>query len=85
MVEDEQHLTIFDEITKELQENLVRYNQKANGESDKQKLIELRLEQNDVLVDLLKKHRRVMLYMAGKPIDPEMHFGESVLLPVGGL
>jgi len=84
-MEDRRYLTILDAIANELQGNLVEYNTRANGITDKTLLLNLRTEQNLALVELLQKHRRAMAFMAGEKIEPELHFGEAVLLPVGGL
>jgi hypothetical protein len=84
MVEDKQHLAVFDEMQKELITNLREYNQRANGQTDKEILLRIRTEQNTALYQLLQKHTRVMDYMRGKAVAPEVHFGEAVLLPVGG-
>lgn len=83
-MDDMTHMQFFHDLDQELTAAIVHFNRRANGETDKQKLLELRIEQNDYLVELLKKHRRAMDHMQGKKVDPVTHFGEAVLLPVGG-
>jgi hypothetical protein len=85
MVEDATHLAIFHEIAQELEANIIEYNKRTNGVTDRDQLIARRREQQGVLMELMRKHRRVMDYMQGKPVEPETHFGEAVLLPAGGL
>jgi hypothetical protein len=84
MVEDQRYLAVLDHIAQELQSAIVEFNRKANGVTDRDTLISLRMEQNELLTALLKKHRRAMEFMQGKTVEPEMHFGEGVLLPAGG-
>jgi hypothetical protein len=84
-MEDLTHMQFFSDVERELTAVIVDYNRKASGVTDKAKLIALRTEQADLLIELLKKHRRAMDFMQGKPVEPVMHFGEAVLLPVGGL
>jgi len=73
-------------MAKELEQNLLEYNRKSgNGDQDRDRLIALRMEQNDALVELLKKHKRTMLFMQGKPYEKEHHSAETVLLPAAGL
>jgi hypothetical protein len=84
MMEDGQHLTSIEEIRKELQSIIAEYDQRASVVVDKEALLTLRLEQNAALTEALKKHRRVLEFMLGKPVEPEMHFGSAVLLPAFG-
>ncbi len=85
VIEDKQYLTILDDMAMELHSNLVVYNGKAMHEAEKDKLIAMRIEQNELLFQTLKKHRRTLEFMRGQKIEPEMHFGEAVLLPAGGM
>jgi hypothetical protein len=84
-MEDMSHMKFFQEVEQELTAVIVGYNRKTFGITDMDKLIALRTEQAELLMDLIKKHRRTMDYMQGKPVEPVTHFGEAVLLPVGGL
>jgi hypothetical protein len=71
---------LSDAIHKELQTNLDKYNRAHNGAD----LLALRIEQNDELLVLLKKHRRALEFSQGKTVEPEVHFGEGVLIGIGG-
>jgi hypothetical protein len=84
MVEDATYLAIFHEIAQELEANIIEYNKQTSGVTGKDQLIALRMEQQSILMELLKKHRRAMDHMQGKPVEPETHFGEAILLPAGG-
>jgi hypothetical protein len=81
---DMQHLAIFDDMAREIAAICYNYNVKANGVRDKAELLKIRGEQNDVLMETLRKHRRTMDFMAGKAVEPQTHFGEAVLIGVGG-
>jgi len=83
-MDDLRHMQLFDDIARELTFNIVDTNALCNGITDKEKLIEIRMRQNDILVELLRKHRRGMLYIQGKPYEPETHIVESVLIGTGG-
>lgn len=78
------HMQFFTDVERELTAAIVDYNRKVSGVTDKATLIALRIEQADYLIELLKKHRRTMDFMQGKPVEPVTHFGEAILLPVGG-
>lgn len=86
-MEDKRYLEVLGEIGVELDRNIVEYNRRMNGSSDmpKEEAVAIRLAQNDALADMIKKHRRHLLYIIGEPVEPEVQFGESVLFPVGGL
>jgi hypothetical protein len=84
MVEDKQHLQLFDEIARQLEEAVVGFNRRANGVTDRDELLMIRREQNEVLAEAVARHRRAMNALEGKPIEPQVHFGESVLIGVGG-
>lgn len=83
-MEDMRHLAILDGLAREIQQNLVEFNARASGKTDKAELLELRLEQNRALTELLRQQRRAMEFMAGLPIQPETHFGEGVMVGTGG-
>jgi hypothetical protein len=82
-MEDKRYLTLFDEIARELEVAIVGFNRQANGISDRNELLKIRREQNAVLAEAVARHKRAMDYLKGKPIEPQMHFGESVLLGEG--
>ncbi len=84
VVEDKRQITILHEIAMELENNIVQFNRQANGLTDAAKLIELRLRQNEVLTEIVQRHKRHLDFMQGKPVDPQMHFGEVILLPSFG-
>jgi len=84
-MDDMSHMQFFVEVEKELTAAIVNYSRRVFGITDRDKLIALRTEQAELLMDLIKKHRRTMDFMQGKPVEPVTHFGEAVLLPVGGI
>lgn len=79
------HLAFFRDLAQELESIVISYNTMAFGLMGKDELLKLRLEQNDRMMEMLKKHRRTMDYMQGKPVEPMAHSAEAVLLPVGGM
>lgn len=84
MIEDAQHVTVLTAMAEEILRNCVRYNELANGVTDKATLLELRTQQNEELVVLLGWHRRALDHMAGKPVVPVAHEATAVLVGVGG-
>ncbi len=62
---------------------VVSFNQRLNGEDDKDKVLELLVEQNDILAEMAHRHRRFIDYHAGKPVEPEVQFISGVLRGVG--
>jgi hypothetical protein len=84
-IEDATHLQVLDSLARELQQNLVDYNARANGGSDKATLLALRLEQNAALKEILRKQERHLRFMAGEKIEPEHHHVEAVLVGISGL
>lgn len=83
-MEDMRHLGVLDGLAREIQQNLVEFNARASGLTDKAELLELRLAQNEALAELLRKQRRALQFMAGQKIEPEVHFGEVILQGTGG-
>lgn len=84
VVDDNRHLEPLNAMAKELQDNVFKFNERANGVTDKVELATLRAEQNDALAEMIKRHRRSIDFMLGKQVPPETHFGDAVLLPVFG-
>jgi len=83
VIEDKQYLQLFDDIAKQLEAAVVEFNQRANGITDRDQLLALRREQNEVLAEAVARHRRAMDYLEGKPVKPQVQFAEAVLLGVG--
>jgi hypothetical protein len=86
-MEDKRYLEVLDAIRMELEGNIVDFNRRANGSSEmsKEDSVAIRLEQNERLAEMLKKHRRHLLYILGKEVEAETHdSGQIHLLPVGG-
>ncbi len=79
------HLGVLQRLAEELQQNLVDYNSRANGQTDKATLLALRLEQIIVLRELLRKQERHIRFMNGEKIEPENHLVEAVITGKGGL
>jgi hypothetical protein len=47
--------------------------------------IEVHRKMNAALLERIRLHERELAFMSGDKIEPEVHFGEAVLLPVGGM
>lgn len=84
VVEDKRHMDIFWQMTAEIENHAVEYNRRMSGVTDKKTLIAERSRYNKELIALIDKHDRAMRFMAGQPVQPETHFGEGVLIAVGG-
>lgn len=84
MFEDMTHLEIFDAHAREVIELIRRYNADVSGVTDKVELIRIRTRHIQDLTGLLAQQSRVMRYMAGEPVEPQVHFAESILHGVGG-
>lgn len=84
-MQDMTHLPVLDGLAKEIQANLIEYNIKANAMTDKHQLVALRLEQNKALKELLHHQQRALRCMIGEKVDPEVQFGEVVVVGVGGI
>ena len=84
MIEDLQHVTVLNAMAEEILRVCVRYNEQANGVTDKATLLDIRTRQNDELADLLGWHRRALDHMAGKPVEPIAHEATAVLVGVVG-
>jgi hypothetical protein len=82
-MEDMTHLGVLDSLARELQENLVLYNQRLNGVRDKEVLLGIRLEQNAALKEILRKQERHLRFMKGEKIEPENHAVEAVFTGEG--
>lgn len=83
-MDDMRYLEVLDEIDRELQQVVVDYNLRMLGVVGKKNLLKIRLEQNLVLAEIVKKHNRVLRFQMGEEIEPVAHAGEAVLLGVGG-
>jgi hypothetical protein len=85
MIEDMTHLAVMESLAKELMECLLDYNRKTSGITDKTTLIAMRLEQSDVLTEILRKQRRHLRFMNGEKIEPEIHYAECTIVGIGGM
>ena len=47
--------------------------------------IEVHRKMNAELLERIRLHERELALMAGEKIESEVHFGEAVLLPAGGM
>lgn len=84
MIEDMRHLEMFAAHAQEVADVIVRYNECINGVTDKAELVRLRLNHVREMISLLERQARALRFMAGEKIEPEMHFGEAVLVGIGG-
>lgn len=74
---------IFDHHTMEI-EYIIREYQEKMQEIEDVELLKLRREMNARLIDVLTQQKRALDFMAGDPVEPRVHFGESILLPAFG-
>ena len=84
MIEDMRHLEIFHAHAQELLACIVEWNEKVNGVTDKAELCKIRLAQIAAMREVLHKQKRSIDFMAGNPIEPEVHFAEAVLVGTMG-
>lgn len=89
MAEDKEYIDGLFEMNNEIQSIIELFNRRSAelslGGKGKDALIALKVEQNAALVEALRKQRRILEFWQGKPIEPEAHTGEAVLLPAGGM
>ena len=75
---------ILDQHRTEIEVVMRDYLLAAGEAKTDEELLVVKREENLVLIDMLTTQKRVMALMAGEPIEPVVHFAESVLLPAGG-
>lgn len=85
MADDKEYIDGLFEMDREIHLIIEQFNRRAAelSLSGKDGMVALKLEQNAALTEALKKHRRVMDYWLGNPIEPVAHVGEAVLTGVG--
>ena len=83
MVEDKRFLSVIQDMARDIEAGLVAYNRSVNGNNGRER-IELHLRYLDALSDTISQQRRAIDFMQGKPVAPQTHFGEGVLIAVGG-
>ena len=83
-MDDMSYLDTLADIERELQQIIHEYNMRILGLVGKAQLVGLRMEQNEVLMQVLEKHRRSLQYMLGVPVEPVAHSAEAVLVGVMG-
>lgn len=83
-VKDARHLEVVEGHSRELMDLITQFNARASGVTDKEELLAIRLEQNAAMVELLRGHRRALQFMAGLPVEPQVHTAEAVLVGVMG-
>ena len=69
----------FDKYFMEIQMVLRRYQRTAAG-LEGEKLLALRREENEVLLDLLMQQKRALAFAAGEKVEPMVQFGKGVLV-----
>ncbi len=82
-MDDMKYLEVLDEIDRELQRVVSEFNLRMIGIVGKRNLLNLRMEQNAILADMVKKHNRILRFQLGEDVEPVAHAGEAVLLGVG--
>jgi hypothetical protein len=73
MIEDMQHLGVFESYQQEIYDTLAHYRARASGVTDKATLIALYIEQNEALKEVLRKQHRAFRFMRGEKVEPEHH------------
>jgi len=74
---------LADAHTHEIERVIRDFNERSNGKTGKE-VMELHLERYVHLANLLNQQKRVLDSHLGNPVEPEMQFGEAVLLPTFG-
>jgi len=77
------YLSSLEDIDREHQQIFLHYNRRAQGLIGED-LINLRLEQTEAWIQALEKHRRVLKFLKGEPIEPVAHPAEGVLIGTFG-
>lgn len=83
-MEDMKYLDTLADIDRELWEIVNSYNARLLGVVGRDNLVGLRMEQNEVLMQAIKKHRRTLMYLLGMPVEPVAHSVEAILVGVMG-
>ena len=83
MIEDKKHMALLEAIASDLATAVVKFNQQFNGEDDRDKVLALLEQQNDILAEMAHRHRRAIDFVAGRDVKPEVQSLESVLVGVG--
>jgi hypothetical protein len=76
-------LALLQTIAEELAKTVVNFNKRLSGETDKDKVLGLLVEQNDILAEMAHRHRRFIDHTAGRKVKPEVQFVQGVLRGVG--
>jgi hypothetical protein len=82
MTDDEKHrqmLETFDRHTMAISTILRDYQQQAQGKSGAE-LLAIRTEENDALAESIRQQRRWIDHLAGRPVKPEVHFADAVIV-----
>jgi hypothetical protein len=74
---------IFDYHTIEIARIMREHAEIAAGKTGAE-LLAVRRAENAALMETCARQKRALALLAGDPIEPEMHFGEAVLLPAFG-
>ncbi len=70
-------------MCRQLQDNLIAYNQRCSGVTDKDPLLALRIEQFVALRERVTEFERVLRFLRGEKVEPVAHEARAVLLGEG--
>jgi len=57
----------------------------AIGQANVKDVVYIQRKMNAELSERIRLQERELAYIMGEKIEPEMHFGEAILLPAGGM
>lgn len=82
-IDDKQFLGLIDDQVRQIQANIVEYNSRANGMTDKEPLLNLRIEQYVALREMVVEHERILRFLRGEKVEPKAHEARAVLIGLG--
>lgn len=82
-IDDKQFLSLIHDQVRQIQENVVEYNSRANGLTDKGPLLDLRIEQYAALREMVAEHERILRFLRGEKVEPKAHEAKAVLTGIG--
>lgn len=79
-----EYLHQIDLMDEEVVRLVTNHKNTSVGILGKTNILQRRWEANQVLLEAIKKHDRVLRYMMGQEVEPVAHTGEAVLIGVFG-
>jgi hypothetical protein len=85
MIQDMQHMAVFESYQKEIYDTLAEYRARASGVTDKLQLIQLYIDQNEAVNEVLRKQHRAFRWMRGEKVESEHHLVYAQIDGRGGV